>query len=115
MQRGVQRSLFHMQHVRGCRAQVLNDVVAVHRAARQRLEDEEIERALEQVVATGRTDCHGWRSAPIKYLWERRVSRALERERLSLTASCPSTWRSRGPRAARRRQRSPPAATHSAP
>jgi hypothetical protein len=55
LQRGIERSFFDREHVRGDHLNVLRDPVAVHRLDGQRLQDQHLERAGEQfVLALGR-------------------------------------------------------------
>jgi hypothetical protein len=51
VERGVKRPLVHLEDVAGPLADALGDAPAVQRAERHRLEDEQVERALEQVGA----------------------------------------------------------------
>src|SRR6185437_2412583 len=54
LKRGIERSRFHLQHVGGLRADEEQEAVAVARSRAQRLEDDEVERALEELDARGR-------------------------------------------------------------
>ena len=49
LERGVQRAFTNGEHVGGREPQMLNDAVAVLRAADERLQDQELERAGEQI------------------------------------------------------------------
>ena len=49
MERGVERTLIHLQHVAGDVLDAERNAPAVHRTGIQRLEDEQVERALKQV------------------------------------------------------------------
>src|SRR5207244_10807198 len=54
LQRRIQRSRLHLEHVARAGADQLHDAVAVARPPAQRLEDDEIKRALEDLNPRGR-------------------------------------------------------------
>ena len=50
MERGIERALIDLQHVSRDLLDALRDAPAVHRLERQRLQDEHVERALEEIL-----------------------------------------------------------------
>src|SRR5438067_4953166 len=75
LQRRVERALAHLQHVVREELQPLRDAVAVLRAARERLQDQQVERARQQLDGSGAPHVCRWESARARQRCQRAASR----------------------------------------